>query len=300
MAEMVYNVFHQIEWGFPIALYFFVGGLSAGSFVTSAVAVLLNKEEYKPIARMGGTLALVTILLTPVILIADLEQPARFWHLFVPTYINTTSFVGWGTIFLLLYGLMCILYFHALRQGDERRIRILAAIGIPAAMSVGTYTGYVIAVVQGRALWNITDMPVLFMVSAMISGLALVLGATILKYKYLPTTEKINDRVLHRLGFALGFFVILDWLLLTADIYVALVSGVEESMGALLLLKGELRGYFFGVQVFLGGIIPVILLLAPGINKSFSGKLSAAIFVLIGTLTMRYLVLAAGQMVPLS
>jgi formate-dependent nitrite reductase membrane component NrfD len=300
MDEMVYNVFHQLEWGFPIALYFFVGGLSAGSFVTSAVAALYNREEYKPIVMMGGTLALALILLTPFILIVDLEQPARFWHLFVPTYINITSFVGWGTIFLMLYGLMCILYFHALRRGYERRIRILAAVGIPMAMSVGTYTGYVIAVVQGRALWNITDMPVLFMVSAMISGLALVLGATILKYKYLPTKGKINDQVLHQLGLLLGFFIILDWMLLVADMYVALVSGVEESMGALLLLRGELSGYFFGVQVFLGGMLPLVLLLSPGINKSFSGKLIAAFFVLVGTLTMRYLVLMAGQGVPLS
>lgn len=297
MATMTYDVFHQVEWGGLLALYFFVGGLSAGSFITSAVAALLKKEKYRPLIKIGGILALVFIALTPVLLIVELEQPTRFWHLFVPTYIHLTSFVGWGTIFLSLFGLVCLLYYLAIRREDEKNIRLLGGIGIPLAMFVATYTGYVLASVQGRALWNSAILPVLFMVSAVISGLAIVLASAIILNK---TKETVSGDVLVKMATIMGLFLILDLLLFAADGYVAYTSGVEEHEAAMILLSGPLSFLFIGVQLVIGALIPILLLLSPGLKGSSTGQLVASIFVLAGALTMRYLVLAAGQAVPLS
>lgn len=297
MATITYDVFHQVEWGGFLALYFFVGGLSAGSFITSAIAALLKQEKYQPLIKIGGTLALAFIALTPILLIVELKQPTRFWHLFVPTYINLTSFVGWGTIFLSLFGIVSLLYFLAIRKGDEGNIRTLGAAGIPLAMLVATYTGYVLAAVQGRPLWNTAILPVLFMVSAVISGLAIVLASAILLNK---TEKKVSKDVLVQMGTVLGLFLILDLLLFVADGYVAYTSGLEEHEAAMMLLRGPLSFLFLGVQLVIGALIPIFLLLSPGLKGSSTGQLAASVFVLVGALTMRYLVLAAGQAVPLS
>ena len=72
--------------GWPIAVYFFLTGSMAGLYITSVIATLMRKEEWQPIAKIGALGAVVLLMCAPVLLIVDLNQPFRFWHLFV--YMN--------------------------------------------------------------------------------------------------------------------------------------------------------------------------------------------------------------------
>ena len=74
MNEMVYNVFHGMEWGRYIALYFYFTGLSAGTFIISSMATVMGMEKYKPLAKYGALLALLLLLVAPVLLIVDRSE----------------------------------------------------------------------------------------------------------------------------------------------------------------------------------------------------------------------------------
>ncbi len=80
-VNIIYNVYHEPSLGFPIAMYFYLTGLSAGSFLLSTLAYGFGMEKYKPIGFLGVGMAVVLLVLAPLNLIIDLEQPMRFWHL---------------------------------------------------------------------------------------------------------------------------------------------------------------------------------------------------------------------------
>jgi tetrathionate reductase subunit C len=86
---LLYNVSHEVPLGPLLALYFFMTGLSAGSFILSTLAYGFGIKRFKPLGKIGVVMATVLLVLAPLNLIADLGQPWRFWHLF--PYLNLTS-----------------------------------------------------------------------------------------------------------------------------------------------------------------------------------------------------------------
>lgn len=106
--QIVYNTPHRIPLGVPIALYFYMTGLSAGSFVISVIATIGGRAEFKPIGRLTAVLSPLLLMLAPLNLIYDLEQKPRFWHLF--TYFNPTSPITYGSFLLTLYPMVGVIY----------------------------------------------------------------------------------------------------------------------------------------------------------------------------------------------
>jgi formate-dependent nitrite reductase membrane component NrfD len=106
--NVVYSVEHQLPLIIYIGQYFFFTGLSAGSFVISVIATLLGRKEFKPIGKITAILAPALLIIAPINLIADLEQPLRFWHLML--YYNWTSPITYGSFLLTAYPIMGILY----------------------------------------------------------------------------------------------------------------------------------------------------------------------------------------------
>src|SRR3990172_1915256 len=92
---IIYNVFHEMPLTPLIASYFYMTGLSAGSFILSTMAYGLGMKKYKPLGKVGVTMATLLLALAPVNLITDLGQPGRFWHLF--PYLNPTSAITYGS-----------------------------------------------------------------------------------------------------------------------------------------------------------------------------------------------------------
>jgi Ni/Fe-hydrogenase subunit HybB-like protein len=59
----------------------------------------------------------------------------------------------------------------ALRQ-DEKAIKILAGVGVPIACFLHGYAGFIFGSVKANALWMTPLMPVIFIMSAVVSGVA--------------------------------------------------------------------------------------------------------------------------------
>ncbi|MBI4295363.1 MAG: polysulfide reductase NrfD [Chloroflexi bacterium] len=295
---VTYNVGHEMPLGIFIAIYFYMTGLSAGSFILSTMAYGLGFKKFKPLGKVGIVMATLLLVLAPLNLIADLGQPLRFWYLFL--YLNPTSPITWGSFLLTLYPINCLIYGYFMFKGNERLTKMFGLIGIPLAISVHGYTGFILALGKARALWNTALMPTYFLVSAMVSGIALMILTVMIKDRFFSSQRRVNRELVSGLSKILVGTIILDLFLAVSDVLVLLTADAEAREAAMLLLRGDLRPYFIGVEVLLGALVPLLLLIFPVTRRNPAVVGVASVLVMVGIVTMRYIMVIGGQMIPLS
>lgn len=296
--EVIYNVRHEMPLTILIAVYFYMTGLSAGSFILSTLAYGFGMKQFKPIGKVGVIMATLLLVLAPLSLIADLGQPLRFWYLFV--YLNTTSPITIGTFLLTLYPINCLIYAYFMFRGNLRLTKLFGLIGIPLAISVHGYTGFILALGKARALWNTAVMPALFLVSAMVSGIALMMLAVIIKDRFFSEQKKVNMEIVAALSNLLLVAIFVDLFLVLSDILVLLTADVEAKEGAMLILKGNFSPYFLGMEIVLGALIPLFILVLPWTRRYIPAVTLASLLVMAGIMAMRYVMVIGGQAIPLS
>ncbi len=319
---VIYNVFHEPSLGVPIAVYFYMTGLSAGSFILSTLAYGFGIKRFKPLGKVGVALAVILLVLAPANLIIDLGQPLRSWHLF--PYLNVRSPVTWGSFLLTIYPLNCMIYGYFMFTGDalarkaatssadaagplqesalvhSRLTRVFGLIGIPLALSVHGYTGFILALSKARALWNTALMPFLFLVSAMVSGIAMMMIVVYLRDRFFVEEREIDKDLLFDLGKMLSAAIVLDLFLIFSDVLVLFTADTEAREAALLILTLDFSPVFLGVEILLGSLVPLALLLAPPTRRKRWAAALAGLWVMIGIMAMRYVMVIGGQSVPLS
>jgi formate-dependent nitrite reductase membrane component NrfD len=185
------------DWTWYILFYFFLAGLSGGSYVI-ATLLRLSDRSYEPAARVGFYLAFVTILGCPVLLTLDLGQPLRFWHMLVNTtpgneglnfkYWSPMSVGAWA---LVAFGVFVTVSFfevlvrdHVIRLRfadnlvrvlDGARGKIWNVIGAVLGLFVAGYTGILLSV-SNQPVWSDTwTLGGLFLASGL-SGSAAMIG----------------------------------------------------------------------------------------------------------------------------
>ncbi|MDO8956459.1 MAG: NrfD/PsrC family molybdoenzyme membrane anchor subunit [Deltaproteobacteria bacterium] len=295
-TSVLYNVFPQETFGTLIAIYFYLTGLSAGSFVLSTLAYVFGMEKYKPIGKIGVILAALFLVMAPLALLVHVGQPFKAWHLFV--YLNVTSPITWGSFLLTLYPINCLIYGWFMFKGNSKMTRLFGTIGIPLAVFVHGYTGFILALGKARALWNTALMPFLFLVSAMVSGIALMILISLVKDRFFSQEKAVNRDLIFGLGNMLAAMILIDLFLVLSDVLVLLVSHAEAQEVAHLLLKGKFSIYFIWVENVIGKILPAIILLIPRLRNLTTVTL-ASILVVIGIFFMRYVVVLGGEFLPL-
>jgi tetrathionate reductase subunit C len=284
--------------GWPIAIYFFITGSLAGLYITSVIATLMKKEEWQPIAKIGAVGAVVLLLGAPVLLIIDLNQPLRFWHLFV--YLNPTSPLTWGSFFLLADAVVCISYAYFVLQGNTKMARIWGLGGLPVAIAGHSYTGFFLALSKARAFWNTALNPALFMVSAMVSGLAvLIVVGNLWLRRYAPEMSPVqvekHKGVIGTLLRLFIIFIVADLFLIGSDLTVLASSDTESYAMLQLLTTGEFAVWFLGIEILLGAILPLGLLSFPQTRRLPAVQYASAALVIIGIFVMRVIIVIGGQ-----
>lgn len=295
-TSVLYTIFPQETFGTLIAVYFYLTGLSAGSFVLSTLAFVFGMEKFKPIGKIGVILAALFLIMAPLALLVHVGQPFKAWHLFV--HLNVTSPITWGSFLLTLYPINCLIYGYFMFKGKAKLTRLFGTIGIPLAVFVHGYTGFILALGKARALWNTALMPFLFLVSAMVSGIALMILISMVKDRFFSKEKAVNRDLVFGLGNLLAAMILVDLFLVLSDVLVLLVSHSEAQEVAHLLLKGKFSVYFIWVENILGKIIPAFILLIPRLRNLTTITL-ASILVVIGIFFMRYVVVLGGEFLPL-
>jgi len=301
-TRVIYNIPYIIPLGAYIATYFYITGLHMGFYTTSVIATLMGKMEWKPIGKIGAVGAVIILATAPIFLIIDLEQPARFWKLFV--YLNPTSAITWGTFFLTAYPIIGLIYAWHVLRGNKLPAIIWGLCGFPIAVSVHGYTGFILALGKGRELWNSSLNPILFLVSAMVSGLAIIIIIANIRISYFTSQsneeEKNSDiKIVNNLIIMMIIFIIIDIFLLGSEVAVLGNSTQDGYFMYKLITLGKFGVWFLGIELFIGEIVPLALLSFPQIRRSMSGQNIACILILIGIFVMRMIVVIGGQSVPL-
>ncbi len=295
-TQVLYNIIHQDAFGLNIAIYFYLTGLSAGSFILSTLAYGFGLEQYKPLSKVGVVVATIVLIIAPFFLLIHIGMPSRAWHLFV--YLNMASPITWGSFLLILYPINCLIYGYFMFKENMKLTRIFGFIGIPLAISVHGYTGFILAFGKARALWNTALMPILFLVSAIVSGIALMILVVIIKDRFFSKEKKIDRELILNLGKLMAWMIVFDLFLVGSDLIVLSISHSDAQAAAHLILAGRFSSLFLIVENLLGKIFPFIILVVPRF-RTLPGIIVASILVVIGIFVMRYVVVVGGEFAPL-
>lgn len=291
----IYDISHPMGPGLLLAVYFFYTGISEGIFLISSLGVVFGIKRFKPLALLGAITATIFLGIAMVHLLFDLEHPLRFLNLFLN--FNPKSAISWGTYLAVLYGLVLLAYTWFLIRGDEKKAKFYGTLGIPLSLSVIGYTGFVLAAVGSRPLWNSSLVPFIFLISAVVSGTALLILVISLVARLSRIEQEVKQTTEPILGQILKWSLILDVLLLAVHVLVLANSGAGGSAAAALLFSEVHRFGFLGIEVFLGIISPVVILT---LAKSSNGRILAALLSLVGVMAMRFNFVVGGQQLPMS
>jgi Ni/Fe-hydrogenase subunit HybB-like protein len=303
-----------IPWGLWVAAYIYFIGLSAGSFLISSLVYVFNIQRFERIGRLAVFTAVVTLFLALLSIWADLGHMFRAWH--VMAYPNFKSPMAWMIwLYSTYFGLLIVELWFLLRSDlvrgseardfkgkvyrllclgstdrsdggatrDRRIVRILATIGVPVAIMFHGGVGALFGVVAARPLWNSGMFPILFLLSALASGGALL---TVIAAVFQEGWTKNRDTVV-ALGQMVFGLLLLDLLFQLSEILVGLYGGIPGHVAGLkLILAGPYWWVFWGWQIVIGTVIPVVLLGAPRTRKdprwvSFAGLLIALGFIAV-------------------
>lgn len=294
-AQVLYDIKNVLDMSWNIPLYFYFTGLSAGSFILSTLAYVFGVEKFRPLGKLGVVTAFLLLTVAPLFLIFDLADPLLFVRLF--WNFNPTSPISWGTVFLTVYPIVCLFYAYYIWVGNMPRAKIFGALGIPSALLVHGYTGWILAAVMPHELWYNPMMPLLFLVSAIVSGIALMIvlmwGANFV----LPENEQYTPELFSDMGKLLVGSIAVDLFLVASELLILSGGTHAAQEHVALLTTGAFSGWFVGVELVLGAFIPLALLLV--MRKSVTAHVVASLLVMLGILAMRYVVVMGGIYLPI-
>jgi polysulfide reductase chain C len=282
----------ESAWGWLIVTYLFLAGAGAGAFMAAVACDLLAPDWSKSLARAGSVAAGPLVAVGTVCLVLDLE--AGLWQPWRQIYLlsSATSMITWGVVILSAFIPVAFLYALGLNEITvvgkyiKPHVRKLEYVGSFLAVATAGYTGVLIAVVNGVPFWNTPVMPVLFMASAMSTGLAVaMIGAAIIDVTTIRTLS----------NFALGhvIFLAVECVVLMLLIFMSLTKSAEAAQSASMLISGALSPYFWALVVTIGILVPFVLSIAEYLQYGEMPKylvVGADLCVLVGGMSLRALI----------
>jgi predicted membrane protein len=200
---------------------------------------------------------------------------------------------------------------HEALEKDERAVKILAGIGIPVACFLHGYAGFIFGSVKANALWMTPLMPVIFICSAVVSGIALCIITYIVtmeirkfltawkrrgKPYLLPSGEELQSAEVQVVTMTCKYLVMFLVLAITLELLDLIFRGYT-AVKSWDILRSVIYGKdfvnIFVLQYGLGNLVPFILFLLPRltIRRAVAGTL----LVLMGVFMMRWNVVIGGQ-----
>ena len=293
-SVIISNAFHHVAWGTPITVYFWLVGVSAGSFLISSLGWVFGVERYKPLALVAALLAIVTLLFVPVLLIWDIGQPWRFFYLMLPAFWHNTAPMAWGSLLIMSYMLFMLIYVFFLIKENSFWTKFIGAVAIVMALSLEWYTGVVMEFNPGRYINHTALAPLLFLTGAFISGTAMLIIVVWVKNMFAPPGKQIEWKLIEELAKYMMYGVIFDLFLLWLEFVHTLYGSESVFLGHEIVLMELFRFPYLWLEVILGLIVPLFILLSP--LKRFSlGIVSASLLIAVGVYGMRIWWVMGGQ-----
>jgi protein NrfD len=279
-------------WGWPIASYLFLGGLGGGMLIISSAADLFFHQG-DPFA-LGTLVAVVAMALGSGMLIFDLGRRFYFWRVFSrPKAIMTAG--AW----MLSLAIICGLVYSATLfdsspwyQASPLR-QVFAWINLSLGVGVAIYTGVFLGTMKARPFWNSPELPILFLISAISSGLAAQL-LIVHFWAFGATGSEANVIATFLRSINIGVLLLELVALVVSTLIMRYSSNTSNAQIAATWLSGSRRVPFWAL-VCLGLFLPILFY-----SMGSSGIMVTAIaLVLIGGITHRFLVVYTDNRVLL-
>jgi molybdopterin-containing oxidoreductase family membrane subunit len=222
----------QVSWGFYIANFTFLVGIAAAAVLLVIPAYVYQFKPIREIVLFGEIVAITAVVMCSLFILADLGQPARFWHLLPVIGIMNfpSSLFIWDLFALSGYlGINVILVAYALWRrstGQEYRLGLvfpLILLSIPWAVSIHTITAFLYNGLPSRPFWNASILAPRFLASAFCSGPALML--IVLQLIRRGFRVDIDNRALFKIAELVAYAMGVNVLLLTAELFKEFYSG---------------------------------------------------------------------------
>jgi Ni/Fe-hydrogenase subunit HybB-like protein len=332
ISGFVYPNEVELHWGLLIVIYPYVTGLVAGAFILASLEKVFNVKEVEPTYRLAMLTALAFLLVAPLPLLAHLGHPERSFEIFfTPQFKSAMAMFGFVYAWYLAVVLLLEIWFEyradVVRWGqsargprkvllwlislgsrnlsekalefDRKAVHTITIIGIPSAFLLHGYVGFIFGSVKANPWWSSVLMPIVFLFSAIVSGIALVL---LLYYLSTLVRRKTPDMpCLNKLASFLFYALIIDLSLESLDFIHRLYES-EESIKILSeLIFSKLFISLTIVQILLGTILPLLLLAFARFSRlpdelKRIGYFIAALLVQVGIFSTRWNVVVGGQL----
>lgn len=283
-----------VIWGLYISNFIFFVGLSAGGLVIYASTYIFGVEEYEPLSRIAVLQAGVCVILAMAFILADLGRPDRVYKLLLSP--NPTSMFVYDFAVLSLYLALCAIDFLVLITGKGGRLAcmVMASISLPIAIGVHSITAWVFGLVKARPGWLTALLAPIFLSSAIVSGLALLilianLTTSLTKIRFQPKLTSDIGKILAAV-IPIDLFLLFTEILTTTWPYAAMPEHINRVM---LVLTGPYSALLW-TEIIVGGILPFLLLVHRNMRRITVVQYVASILVLMGVLIKRFVLLILG------
>ncbi len=322
----------ELHWGILIVLYPYITGLVAGAFILASLERVFNVKVLRPTYQLALVTALAFLMVAILPLVTHLGKPFRAYEIMTtPQAHSAMAIFGFIYLWYLMVVLLLEIWFDYRKdlvlwsqketgfkqklykiltlgvtdispntvKWDDKLGYFITVVGIPSAFLLHGYVGFIFGSIKANPWWSTVLMPVIFLFSAMVSGIALVM------FLYMVISwirkVKIDMACLDEVGKYLFYVLVFDFTLESLD-QVHRIYEAEESFEILhLLVNGQLNVTLFVFQGLMGTLIPLIILgifriykPIPEIRRIF--YFITSILVLFGIFFMRWNVVIGGQL----
>lgn len=322
----------ELQWSVLVVLYPYLTGLVAGAFILASLERVFRVEAVKPTYRLALLTALAFLIVAPLPLQLHLGHPERSLEMYLTPH-TSSAMAMFG--FVYLWYLMAVLVleiwldyradivttarestglkrqlYRAMalwsddlseesRRLDDKVGYILTIIGIPSAFLLHGYVGFIFGSIKANPWWSTPLMPIVFLFSAIVSGIALVL----LMYMATCVAKRvaIDMHCVDTIARYLFYAFIIDFTLEGIDLLHRMYEADESFKSLDFMVKTKLFVSQILLQVIFGGLVPILLLGITQVVK-LSEQARKAIYAVTGSLTlvgilaMRWNVVIGGQL----
>ncbi len=322
----------ELQWSVLIVLYPFITGLVAGAFILASLERVFKVEAVTPTYRLALLTALAFLLVAPLPLQLHLGHPERSLEMYLTPHTQSAmAMFGFDYLWYLMAVLVLEIWldyrkdivltarnstgwkqklYKAMSLGvdniseeslriDEKLGSFLTIIGIPSAFLLHGYVGFIFGSIKANPWWSTPLMPIVFLFSAIVSGIALVL----LMYMVVSwfTRRAISMDCVDTIGRYLLYAFIIDFTLEMLDLIHRMYEADESFQSLDFMVQTRLFTSQVLIQIVFGTLVPIGLLAMPQLLK-LSEQARKGIYLIAGSLTMigifamRWNVVIGGQL----
>jgi len=281
----------DIQWSIMIVVYPYITGLVAGAFILASLVKVFNVKELQPTYRLAMLTALAFMLVAPLPLQLHLGRPERSYEMFMtPNLTSAMAMFGFVYLWYLMIVLLLEIYFEHRRDMivwaseasgprkwllkllslfskdisekavafDKKTVKVITIIGIPSAFLLHGYVGFIFGSIKANPWWSSVMMPVVFLFSAIVSGIAMVMLLYMIVRPLLG--GKIDMKCLDKVASFLFYAVIVDFSIEVLDFIHRLYESEESIKILSQLVTTKLFMSLVVLQILLGMLLPLVVM----------------------------------------